>query len=174
MTFAFPADPTTIDVEGFHVLASDYNHTAFTYGALFAVLWHVDTLAAPVNVVSRMIGEFAAQQPRNRIGLLGVVEANGNLPPADARAALSRLLQVNSPWLIRSAVAFEGSGFKAAAVRGAATGIALLSRQNFPHRIFGGVSAATAWLAEGLAAELGISANGEELAAVIAQVRALR
>jgi hypothetical protein len=157
-----------------NVLERDENHTAFTYGRLFVMIWHVDTKLGAVNFVSRHITEFACEQTPRRIGLLTVVEEHVSMPSAEARAGLAVLMQMNAPYLVRSAVAYEGTGFKAAAIRAVSTGIALLSKHSFPHRIFSGVGAATAWLGEGMTTALGTRHPGAQLARAVDDVRVAR
>ena len=62
-------------------------------------------------------------------------------------------------------------GVRAAAVRGVATSIALLSQHEFPHRIFQGADAALRWLGEGLIAELGAGPSAEELSRALEHTR---
>jgi len=157
-----------------NLLERDENHTVFTYGRLFVMMWHVDTMLGAVNFVSRHITEFACDLTPRRIGLLTVVEEHVSMPSAEARAGLAVLMQMKAPYLIRSAVAYEGSGFKAAAIRAVSTGIALLSNHSFPHRIFSGVGAATAWLGEGMTTALGTRHPGAQLARAVEDVRVTR
>jgi hypothetical protein len=120
--------------------------------------------------VLRVAAEFATRLAPPRFCLLTVVEAGAPLPTAQARAALARLLHQN-PHLIRSAVAFEGSGFRAAAVRAVATSIAVLAQHQFPHRIFPAAGEALRWLAEGLSRELGHAPSADELERVLDHTR---
>jgi hypothetical protein len=62
-----------------------------------------------------------------------------------AREALARMLAGGND-IACSAVAFEGSGFRAAFVRGVVTGLTILARHPFPNRIFAGVPEASSWL----------------------------
>ena len=50
--------------------------------------------------------------------------------------------------MVVSAVIFEGSGFKSAAVRGVVTGMTMLAQQRYPHRVFATIEEASGWYAE--------------------------
>lgn len=156
---------------GMRVLARDNDHLVFTYDRLFTMVWRHETHAAAVSRAMQLLDTFAESLTPKRFCLLTVVEPTAPLPPSAARAALARLLRINADYLIRSAVGYEGAGFRAAAVRGVATGIAVLSNHQFPHRIFAGVEPATEWLASGLANEMDGQINGTALADVVHSVR---
>jgi hypothetical protein len=153
------------------VLARDADHLVFTQDRVFAMVWVGDTRVDAVAQSLRLAAEFAAGLTPPRFCLLTVVEQEASLPSTPARTGLARLLQRNSAHLIGSAVAFEGSGFRAAAVRGVATSIALLSRHEFPHRVFSGTDAALSWLGEGIARERGAGPSGDELARALQHMR---
>ena len=46
----------------------------------------------------------------------------------------------------------ESDGFRASAVRSVATGLAILARQPFPHRVFPSITTASDWLGKELRA----------------------
>ena len=61
------------------------------------------------------------------------------MPPAASRNELAATLR-GASFIKASAVAFEGQGFRAAAVRGVVTGLTALARQPFPHKVFAHVA----------------------------------
>jgi hypothetical protein len=78
--------------------------------------------------------------------MLTIIDENAPAPSAEARTAIARLFESGASDVVSSAVAFEGSGFRAAFVRGVVTSLTLLARQPFPHKVFPGVTQAAAWL----------------------------
>ena len=156
---------------GTRIVATDSNHLVFTFDRMFVMNWRVDTTRMAVSRVSQAITNFATSFTPARIILLTVIEVSASMPPADARDMLAKLMKVNTPYLIRSAVGYEGSGFRGAAFRAVSTGIAVLSNHEFPHRIFAGIPLATEWLAAGLSEELGQTVKGTTLADLVHRVR---
>jgi hypothetical protein len=156
------------------VLESDRDHTVFTYGRFLVLIWHGETQPGAVKIASRHIGEFISRLNPPRIGSLTIVDVVAAPPSHDARAALAELMKVHASSVIASAVALEGDGFKAAANRCVSTGIALLSRHRFPHRVFAGVRQASLWLAPAVNEEMSSPVNGNSLAKVVAEVRSQR
>ncbi|HTV26083.1 MAG TPA: hypothetical protein VMG12_45620 [Polyangiaceae bacterium] len=153
------------------VLVRDGDHLIFVYERFLATIWQVETRPDAVQQLVRFAAELAARLRPSRYCLLTVVEQSAVLPTAAVRADLANMLRDSTPHLIRFATAIEGSGFRAAAVRGVATSIAILSRQEFPHRVFASTDAALPWLVEGLARELGAAPGVEELASVLDYLR---
>jgi len=162
-------DPHTI---GLHIMAHDGDHLVFTYQRLFSMIWQHQTAPTAVNRAFQYVRDFAESQSPRRFCLLTVIESSATMPSSPARARLAMLMRECSAHVIRSAVGFEGSGFRGAAIRGVATGIAVVSKHQFPHRIFADVEAATEWLADGLTSELGV-VKGHELAEVVRVARRL-
>jgi hypothetical protein len=156
---------------GPRLLVRDRDHVVFTYDRVVAMIWQHDTTEAAVSQASRLVAGFVQRLTPKRFCLLTVVEISATAPSSGSRAGLAKLLQDNTPYLIRSAVGYEGTGFRGAAFRGVATGIAVLSNHPFPHRIFAGVPDATEWLASGLSSELGGALQGVALADVVRKMR---
>jgi hypothetical protein len=161
------------DTTSLRILERDANHMAFTCDRLFVMNWRVSTNLEAVKRCSQLIKDFAESFLLKRIALLTVIELEALMPSSPARTELAKLMRRNTPYLVRSAVGYEGTGFRGAAFRGASTGIALLSNHQFPHRIFAGVPAATDWLASGLASELNSAVTGKSLAAIVNKARTL-
>lgn len=148
---------------GCRVLVHDRDHFVFTLDRFFAMVWRRETRIDAVKRVNRIITDFAASLAPQRFCLLTLVEAGAPMPPAGSRAGLAHLLHANAEFLVASAVAYEGSGFRAAAVRGVATSIAVMSNHQFPHRVFSSVFEATDFLTTELERELGGRVDGRKL-----------
>jgi hypothetical protein len=145
------------------VLVHDRDHFVFTCDRFFVMVWRRETRIDAVKRVNRIVTDFAVSLTPQRFCLLTLVEAGAPLPPAGSRAGLAHLLHANADFLVASAVAFEGSGFRAAAVRGVATSIAVMSNHQFPHRVFSSVFQATDFLVGELERELGGHVDGRKL-----------
>lgn len=78
--------------------------------------------------------------------LMTIIEPRAQQPDAAARDALAALMHEGSKWIQVSALVFEGTGFIAATIRGIVTGISMLARQSFPHRVFDSVSEASSFI----------------------------
>jgi len=113
-------------------------------------LWRGQTTAAAVRRGSEILAEHAATCD-GRALLLTVVEENVPLPPLEARMELVALLRNASGQVERSALVFEGEGFRAASVRAVVAGLSLFSRPEYPHRVFPSVGAAGRFLGGGRA-----------------------
>lgn len=111
---------------------------------VFVVIWRVNTTVAAVQRVDQTCEQFAAAHP-DGIGHVTIVEQSAPMPPNDARDRLALYLR-ESTHIKASAVAFEGTGFRAAAVRSVVAGLALIARQPFPHKIFPTLETASDWL----------------------------
>lgn len=133
---------------------------------LYIIIWRQDTTVAAVNRIGTIFRELWAGGAGPQL-LLTVVRPEAAMPPADARKALSAYLLSCAGRLLYSSVAFEGEGFKAAAVRGVITGLNLVSQLPFPHKIFPRVHEAATWLErEARAAGLAVSTPADIAAAV--------
>ena len=104
-----------------------------------------------VSAVKR--GEEVLQSLVKRRGepvlLLTVVEPSAPLPPLEARMELVGMLKRCAGNVERSALVFEGEGFRAASVRAVVAGVSLFSRPVYPHRVFATVGAAARFLGAG-------------------------
>jgi hypothetical protein len=125
------------------VAARDRHHALGSWRNVVLVVWREETQIPAIVRTSQLIGELA--QRHGRIALVQIVEQTAVPPESDIRKAISDMLKKHSDHLISSAVVFEGSGFRAAGVRGVVTAISLLSRTKFPHVIFASPPAALNW-----------------------------
>jgi hypothetical protein len=112
---------------------------------MLLVMWRGETRATTVNAMYPALQKLTRHFPKS-VGMLTVIEENAPAPSAEARAAIARLFASAADDVICSAVAFEGSGFRAAFVRGVVTSLTMLARQPFPHKVFPGVPQAAVWL----------------------------
>lgn len=78
--------------------------------------------------------------------VLCIIEPGAEPPSPEQRVAMSALLTKLAPKLRCIAYVVEGSGFRAAAVRGVLSGIELMRRNSYTTRYFATVEQATTWM----------------------------
>lgn len=122
---------------------------------LFFCLWRNRTTPAGVAKFAAVIREYARDHEPD-IGIITIIEPGAKMPEPGAREALSKLLKTQGGKVVISAVAFEGDGFMAAAVRGVVVGLNSLARQPFPHRVFANIQEISTWF-EAKQAEVGVA-----------------
>lgn len=112
-----------------------------TYRNIVIVVWYLDTFPESVRMVGALLGRM-----QQGVGLIQIVDEGCNALSADARRELELMLRKGAGHIGCSTVVFEGQGFRAAAVRGIVTGLALLIRTAFPHHIFATKATAVEWI----------------------------
>jgi hypothetical protein len=153
-----------------HLGAIDDNHCVGHGRSVALLVWGKTTTLEGVASARRVILAHADRYPEG-IGLLTVVENVADPPAADVRRSITEMLRSLQGRAIRSAVAQEGTGFRAAMVRGVVTGLTLVSRLSYPHRVFDTMEAGITWIVGGLPP----GPDGRiEAAEVMAAARALR
>lgn len=116
-----------------NLVTKTHDYALASLNEIVAIIWRHETAIEGIQSSNQLVTEVARNHPKG-IALLTVISAVVPMPSSEARTALSELM--NKHRLIRcSAVIMEGTGFRAAAVRSVVTGLALLSRQDYPHRI---------------------------------------
>lgn len=111
-------------------------------------LWRGKTTVVALRRGAEILANHAAACG-NRALLLTVVEQHVPLPTLEARMELVSLLTKANGLVERSALVFEGEGFRAASVRAVVAGVALFSRPDYPHRVFASVGSAARFLGAG-------------------------
>lgn len=82
-----------------------------------------------------------------RFGVLVIVQQGALPPEATVRKALARVFADRASVISGAAIVFEWVRVQASMVRGVVTGLALLSRFQYPYRVFDNARSATARLA---------------------------
>ncbi len=153
------------------ITATTPDHAFGYLGNVILYMWRRNTTLEGVRALNDVASVLKAAAS-SRVLACGAVEAGAPMPPADIRAEMSRMMA--HTWasiVVASALTFEGTGFQASAVRGVATGLALIARSPFPHKVFGSVSEAATWLVA-RAGDTGTPAPG--LPEIIAAMKKLR
>lgn len=115
---------------------------------VFLALWRGKTTLAGLRRAGELVPLLfgSRQEP---ILMLTVIEEGAPLPPLEVRVELVSFLKRVNGLIDRSAIVFEGDGFKATSVRAVVAGVSLFSRPDYPHRVFGSVGSAARFLAGG-------------------------
>ena len=137
-----------------------------TWQHLMIVVWRGLTTVDGVREGQRVFDALTKKWP-DGVLLLTIVEDGAPMPDASARDALGRLLKSGVGKTKKSAVVYEGDGFRAAAVRSVVTGLSVFSKLPFPHKIFAKVSDAAGFLAT----EAGHGMTGTQLVTIVRDVR---
>lgn len=106
------------------------------------------TTVQAIRRSGQLVSELHALR-RDPVLVLTIVDELFVMPTLDARTELVAYLKRVNGLVDRSAVVFEGDGFRAASVRSIVAGVSLFSRPDYPHRVFASVGAAARFLANG-------------------------
>ncbi|MGH7283164.1 MAG: hypothetical protein ACRELY_16685 [Polyangiaceae bacterium] len=123
-----------------------HDHVLATWKNFAIVIWRHDTSLAAIENARKMSEELI-QKHAEGINWFTVIEENATMPSQEARTKINEVMNRGGKNTLRSALIFEGTGFRAAATRSVVTGISFVSPLPFPHKIFGTVNTACAWLA---------------------------
>jgi hypothetical protein len=107
-----------------------------TFRNVVIAVWVTDTRIEALRILGGVLPRLGADFP----GGIGLVQIVGERHPplrAESRHELNQILKAGGSSVRCSTVVFEGQGFRAAAVRGIAAGLVMLTRVPFPHQVFG-------------------------------------
>jgi len=128
--------PTLHEVTRDHIIMTASNF-------VIAIFRHETTLGG-VRVIQRVYDEHARVFPKG-VYMLTLVEQSAPLPGTQERDALAKFLASGAGRTRMSAVIHEGTGFRAAMVRGVVTGLTMVARLPYPHKIFATLEEAASW-----------------------------
>ena len=131
------------------ILLHDKDYCTAAWRDLFVLIWRHETTLEGIKAGRDALASMGQSHP-DGCAMLTIVEPGAPMPPAEARDALSEVLRDAGDIIKVSAVVFEGAGFRAAAVRSVVTGISLVAKQPYPHKVFATVDAAASWLSPSL------------------------
>jgi hypothetical protein len=127
------------------ILRNQADFAIAVYRDVFVLVWRHDTTMEGCAAVRHDLFEMAQTRPKG-LALITIVEELAPMPPAESRQELAKILTDASDHIRASAVVFEGTGFRAAAVRSVVVGLTMLARQKFPHKVFGNLPDAASWM----------------------------
>jgi hypothetical protein len=127
--------------------------------------WRHDTHVEDVEELARAV-RSAQRGAKEPVRLVQVVPQSAVTPDGRVRAALARMLRGLRGVVSHSVVLYEGEGFRAAMIRSIATSVLSLSSPGFPHRVFGKLPEAAAWMSDG-----GTAPSARHIEDVVERVR---
>jgi hypothetical protein len=158
-----------LPAESWKLVSKEADYALAHWQQVFAVFWRRETTVEGARELARSCAAFAATQPRG-IGLLTIVESGAPLPASAARNEIAEFLASGSRFIKCSAVVFEGSGFRAAAVRSVVTGLTLMAKQAYPHKVCS-LEDAISMFERILPEATGRAVSGNELRSSLEEVR---
>lgn len=117
----------------------------FAYRDVTITVWHASAEDAAVHVVDQVAGSRIPLFPNGVSGVHLVTQSAG-MPSAEARSGLAASARKWSAQTAAVAVVLEQAGFFGSAMRSAVTGIQMLSKAEFPIRVFANTREAAGWL----------------------------
>ncbi|MFT3707360.1 MAG: hypothetical protein QM817_06800 [Archangium sp.] len=111
---------------------------------VFVCVWLNNATVENSDRIEKTIDELRGRFPAG-IGLVTVVLEKAPPPTSPVRNRIAELLG-RAQNVKGSAVCFEGTGLKATMVRTIVTGITLLGRLKFPHKVFASIESGTAFV----------------------------
>jgi hypothetical protein len=153
------------------LLASEADYFAAAWGGLLVMTWRVNTTAHAVSVMRSVFWPIMAAHPTGT-AMLTIVEVNAPMPDLPAREAVAGFMRDVGASVRASALVSEGAGFRAAAVRGVVTGLTMLARQPYPHKVFATVDDAGRWLVPLMPPGSAPRPGADALVSAIANLRA--
>lgn len=151
------------------VVAVDENYAAAVWRNMLLVIWRQETQAAAVVSAANSLQNLMKDYPKG-VGIMQVVEERAPPPDAQARAELAKMLSTGVTSVKCSSVVHEGSGFRAAMVRGVVTAISLFTKPPYPHQVKERIAEAANWHAV-LLKEPNPETYANELTAAVEQLR---
>jgi len=109
------------------------------------LLWRGVVNESRFRLQREAIEQVASRHPGDA-GILCIIEPASEPPPQSLREAASTLLNQFAPKLRCVAYVIEGTGFRAATIRGVLSGIELVRRSAYPARYFATVAEAAIWI----------------------------
>jgi hypothetical protein len=128
--------------------------------------WRGETTVAAARLLQRAVSDLCTAPDDAPVLVFGLVSEGAPPPSTEVRGALADGMRAGSGRVRASAVVMEGRGFRASVGRGIATGLTLLARPSFPHRVHADVGEAAGWLAS-----LAPAYEAEDLAAALEALR---
>ncbi|MEI8254818.1 MAG: hypothetical protein WCJ30_04015 [Deltaproteobacteria bacterium] len=133
-----------IDLQKYH---QDETCTAFTWRSLLVLVWHRSPSADAFETLTpKMIA--AAHASPHRLLLCAIAAPGATSMDAGARDAAQRGLKRLDDRLAGAVNVITATGFAAAAIRGALTGLSLLLRPKYPTAFVGSMAEASAFVAK--------------------------
>lgn len=108
-------------------------------------LWRCGAPIGPLRQLSSILGETCKAHPE---GVAMIIRLTDELPipESEGRDLISKMMQAHDKSLLGWCIVIEGTGFRAAAARTAASTFRLLARASFPLKIASNVPEMAPWI----------------------------
>ncbi len=159
------------DEEAPRILESDIDHVVAAWRRVAIVVWCGETRLHAIDWLGRVL--LALQDATGHSARLFMVVGDSTpLPSSEARA-------LSATWLRKlplafSVVAFEGAGFRAAAVRAVVASVSLAAQLTYPRKSFPCIQDAAARVGESTSKQGETSVPAEALVVAVHAVRDAR
>jgi hypothetical protein len=112
---------------------------------LVHVMGHHELPLPSAREMTRVLLAHAKVVGNGKLTEITLIEHDAPLPSAPVRAAFDVAAPIVAPYYCGVAAVFEGTGFRAALVRGIVTSFQLLSRAQYPQNVFSNIDDAAKW-----------------------------
>jgi hypothetical protein len=152
-----------------HLHLATRDHIMATWECVVILIWRAETTSAGIRYAQDVFDALALKYPQG-VFLLNVVEPDAPMPVPEVRSGMAAFLTKGGSRMTLSAVVHEGQGFRAAAVRSLVTGLALITKLPYRHKIFSNVAEAVAWFS--VTSPVARAWGPNALVAVVSELRA--
>lgn len=136
----------------------DKDHCVATWDRVLIQVWRYEATAKAIADLARVARSFIAEA-RVSVSSIAVVERTSPPPSDVVRTDLSNFYREFAPKMNTAIVVAEGSGFRAAIVRGVGITLSTLAPGKLPFKFVGSVIQATGLIAPYLSAQAGGADN---------------
>jgi hypothetical protein len=120
-----------------------------------------------VSAVAQQIEAHGRRVGKGKLTEVTLLGTDVRMPDAQVRQALDAMVPRLAPYYACVAAVFEGTGFRAAMIRGVLTSFQLIGRLKYPHGVFDTVAECAKWVHE-------VGVVGAELADIADAAREVR
>jgi cytochrome c556 len=138
--------PSRVVAAELHEVTRD--HVVFTWRNVTCAVFKRETTLGGVRTIQRVYDDLAGKFPEGVL-MVTIVEEGAPMPVVEVRDALAKFLASGAGRSKMSAVIHEGIGFRAAAVRAVVTGLAMVAKLPYPHKVFATPTDAARWFSLG-------------------------
>lgn len=136
VTQAFEKRDVSLAPPAFH--ATERQYVLASFRRVGIAVWIEEAPVQAIREAQRMVERLAAEWP-DGVGFMQVIGEDCQTIDLSSRLALRDLLVAGQSHIREAPVVYEGSGFRAAAVRAIVTGIIAQRSLGFPHRVYGSI-----------------------------------
>lgn len=126
------------------ILSSSADYTSARFQDLVLQFWHKDTTLQGVAALRAAVAKVTEESAEG-LRILIIVEPSASMPSRESRSEIADFMTHYRESIRSTALAFEGTGFRAASIRAVVTGLNLLAHHPFPYGVFASIPEALGW-----------------------------